>query len=278
MRVAVTGASGFIGRHVVRELLARGAEVIAISRRPDTSVAATVTPLAFDIGDTSGNPFTRIGRPDALLHLAWGGLPNYHSSHHLDEELPRHSAFLNACIDSGLSRLVVAGTCLEYGLQSGELDEAAPAIPTTAYGKAKHQLHQGLLELRKTRSFGLGWLRPFYLYGPGQAPTSLHSQLRATVQTGARSFDMSAGDQVRDFLPIETAAAHITALILDHADAGTVNVCSGRPVSVIDTVRNWLQDWGADITLNLGVYPYPDYEPFAFWGSARRLHSLLGAV
>ncbi|RNF84263.1 NAD-dependent epimerase/dehydratase family protein [Montanilutibacter psychrotolerans] len=275
MRVAVTGASGFIGRQVVRELVARGAAVVAVSRRPDPPVSDAVTPLAMDIAAPGQAPFERLGRPDVLLHLAWGGLPNYHSAHHLDTEFPAHAAFLDACLDAGLQRLVVAGTCLEYGLQSGELDEAMSASPVTAYGQAKAALHQHLVERGQDRGFGLAWLRLFYLYGPGQAASSLYAQLRAAVASNARTFDMSNGDQVRDFLPIETAAAHIAAIALGHADAGTVNICSGHPATVTDTVRGWLREWDADIALNRGVYAYPDYEPFAFWGSTRRLHSLL---
>lgn len=277
MRVAVTGASGFIGRHVIRELVARGAEVVAISRHPDPPMTKAITPLAMDIGDAGTHPLARMGHPEVLLHLAWAGLPNYRSSHHLDEQLPQHTAFLDSCIDDGLARLVVAGTCLEYGLQPGELDEATPPLPTTAYGEAKHRLHQHLIGLRESHDFGLGWLRLFYLYGRGQAATSLYSQLRAAVASGD-GFDMSAGNQVRDFLPIETAAAHIAALTLNYPDAGTVNICSGQPATIVDTVSGWLRDWDANVSLNRGVYSYPDYEPFAFWGNARRLNSMLGAT
>ncbi len=249
--------------------------MVAISRRPDPPMTNSMASLAMDIGDTGPDPFARMGYPDALLHLAWAGLPNYQSPHHIEEELPRHCTFLDTCLDRGLARLVVTGTCLEYGLQSGELDETTPPLPATTYGAAKHQLHQHLLEQRnKSHDFGLGWLRLFYLYGPGQASTSLYSQLRSAVASG-RAFDMSAGDQVRDFLAAETAAAYIAALTLNYPDAGTVNVCSGHPTTIIDTVNGWLEEWGDNISLNRGVFAYPDYEPFAFWGSKRRLHSML---
>lgn len=276
MRVAVTGASGFIGRHVVRALRARGTHVIAISRHPDPPLDGAVTPLALDIADVDDGMLDRIGRPDALLHLAWGGLPNYRSMHHVESELPMHAAFIESCVRSGLTRVVIAGTCLEYGLQSGELSEDVPAAPATAYALAKNELHEHVLALRERYEFGLSWLRPFYLYGIGQAPTSLYSQLRGAVASGARSFDMSAGSQIRDFLAIEVAAAHIAVLVVDHADAGVVNVCSGKPTTVLDIARSWLDDWKSDIVLNLSAFPCPDYEPPAFWGSSRRLHSLLG--
>lgn len=276
MRVAVVGASGFIGRHVVRTLVSKGHEVVAVSRHPDPPISPLVAPMALDVADTETNLFTRIGQPDIVLYLAWGGLPNYGSTHHLSEELPRHVAFLDACINSGLKQLIVTGTCLEYGMQTGQLEETTPASPTTAYGEAKHRLHQHLLELQMTRKFGLTWLRLFYLYGSGQASTSLYSQLRAAVSSGEASFNMSAGDQLRDFLAIETAAEYIATLTLEHADAGIVNVCSGRPVAVADMVSGWLDEWNVSIALNRNVYPYPDYEPHAFWGNALRLNSMLG--
>ena len=274
MRVAVTGASGFIGRHAVRALTARGADVIAISRRPDPSIGPEVTPLALDVGNHRAVE-TALRGCDALLHLAWGGLPHYQSSHHMEQQLPMHAAFLDACLDSGLARLLVAGTCLEYGLQSGELHETAPAVPCTAYGEAKHRLHQHLLGRQQRAHFGLAWLRLFYLYGRGQAPGSLYPQLRSAVESGASSFRMSAGNQVRDFMPIEAAAADIAALALGLADPGTVNVCSGHPITIADAVQGWLREWNADIPLDRGALPYPDYEPFAFWGSRSRLDTLL---
>jgi dTDP-6-deoxy-L-talose 4-dehydrogenase (NAD+) len=210
-----------------------------------------------------------------LIHLAWGGLPNYRSPAHTQSELPRHIAFLDRCLDAGLPRLAVAGTCLEYGMASGELDESMPAEATTHYGQAKNLLHAHLCERREQAGFGLGWLRLFYLHGPGQAPNSLFSQLQAAVAAGATDFDMSQGDQVRDFLPVALAAEHLASIALRHANPGTVNICSGSPVTVVNAVEAWLRDAGAAIRLNRGVLARPDYEPFAFWGSAGRLTSLL---
>jgi dTDP-6-deoxy-L-talose 4-dehydrogenase (NAD+) len=277
VRIAVTGASGFIGRHAVRELAARGAEVIAISRHPDPAASDAIVPVAMDIASVAGDAYARIGRPDALLHLAWGGLPNYGAASHLEIELPRQLAFLGACAAGGLPHLVVAGTCLEYGMQSGCLEESLQAAPTTAYGKAKDQLHRSLLPIAASNAMRLTWARLFYLFGPGQAPSSLYAQLQAAVAGHAREFAMSPGDQLRDFLPVEVAVRDMVELALDGRDAGTVNVCSGEARSVESWVRTWLSDWGVEMDLALGVHRYPDYEPHAFWGSTARLRALLGA-
>ena len=277
MKVAVTGATGFVGRHVVAALLSHDVEVVAAARAVERLAIASdrLTTVSLDIGDAD-HAYERLGNPDVLLHLAWGGLPNYRSQTHLEDELPKQFAFLDACARDGLRRLVVTGTCLEYGMQSGCLDEEMPAAPTTVYGQAKDRLRQHLQSMTDADGLQLTWLRLFYLYGPGQAATSLYSQLRAAVESGASEFPMSPGDQQRDFLPIETAAARISALALNAPGAGVVNLCSGAPRTVVSLVREWLQDWGAQLRLNLGVYPYPDYEPRNFWGSTRKLDALLG--
>ena len=277
MKVAITGATGFIGRHVIASLLAQNVEVVATARmEPKASTSGdSLTFVKFDISDPAG-AFESLGEPDVLLHLAWGGLPNYRSDTHLLVELPRQIEFLSACSRSGLRRLIVAGTCLEYGMQSGQLHEDLPVEPTTAYGQSKVQLHQYLRKLEDSGGPSLTWLRLFYLYGPGQAPTSLYSQLQSAVASGASEFPMSPGDQRRDFIAIDAAVEHICTLALMDFASGTVNVCSGVPIDVATHARNLLQSWGSKLPLALGRYPYPDYEPHDFWGDARKLDSMVG--
>lgn len=282
MHVAVTGASGFVGRAVVARLLARGAAVTAVSRHPPAQsphMHAGLRHRVLDLERLPQDPFAALGRPEVLLHLAWGGLPNYAAARHLDEELPRHVDFLTRCAESGLQHLLVSGTCLEYGLQRGCLAEDLPAAPVVAYAQAKDSLRRTLQALTRRLPLTLRWLRLFYLYGDGQAATSLYAQLRAAVQRGDARFALSPGDQQRDFQPVEAAAAQIAALALaaPPAAAQIVNVCSGQPQSVIDFVHGRLAQWGARIELDRGVYPYPAYEPHAFWGDRRRLDQLLGA-
>jgi dTDP-6-deoxy-L-talose 4-dehydrogenase (NAD+) len=172
----------------------------------------------------------------------------------------------------------VTGTCLEYGMQSGCLDEVMPTLPVTAYGQAKDRLRKHLQEISGADRLQLTWLRLFYIYGPGQALSSLYSQLRAAIAAGDTHFPMSPGDQQRDFLPIEFATDCLCAFALGPAHEGIINLCRGMPETVLSRVKKWLKEWDADLRLDLGVYPYPDYEPHAYWGSTRKLDSSLGAI
>lgn len=281
MRVAVTGATGFVGRHVLSVLRRRnGVEVIAASRSGlATAVSAPqVQHVAVDVDEPASAVFDRLGQPEVLVHLAWGGLPNYRSLHHFESQLPMQYRFLQGLLAAGLKKLVCTGTCFEYGMQSGSLHESSPIAPDNPYGYAKAALHRQLEFLQATREFGLTWARLFYMYGADQPANTLYSQVQAALQRSDSSFPMSPGDQLRDYMRIDDVAATLVTLALDAPAAGTVNVCSGIPVSVRSLVEQWIEASGKSMALKLGAFAYPTHEPRAFWGSNEKLASLLGCL
>jgi dTDP-6-deoxy-L-talose 4-dehydrogenase (NAD+) len=98
------------------------------------------------------------------------------------------------------------------------------------------------------------------------------AQLDRAIDRGDESFDMSGGEQLRDYLPAGEVAARLVALAEHSELSQTVNICSGTPISVRKLVENRIAERNANITLNLGHYPYPDYEPMAFWGESTLEH------
>jgi len=280
-KVLVTGATGFIGNYVVRRLLREGHRVIATSANEqharEQSWFGDVTYIPFDLAHLrpEADYFDEMGRPELLIHLAWEGLPNYKSAFHLEENLPRHCAFLDNLVRHGLENLTVAGTCLEYGMQEGCLSETMPSMPANPYAKAKDELRSFLEKL--PYRFAFKWVRLFYMYGKGQNPKSLFSQLEKALADHEQQFNMSGGEQVRDYLHIETVAAYLTRIALLPQTTGIVNCCSGQPVTVRKMVEDYLAVNHQHISLNLGYYPYPDYEPFRFWGDVSKLKTILQA-
>lgn len=270
--VAITGATGFIGRHVVSFLRGSGiVRVVASGRNEEKLQRLGVDYAVHDIKVERDDVYHLLGDPDILIHLAWQDLPNYNGLFHFEENLTAGYRFLKRMIQGGLSSLTVAGTCYEYGLQSGCLTEEAMPHPTTCYGIAKDALRRFLEMLRTDYPFRFRWGRFFFLYGEGQHRKALIPQLEKAISDGARSFAMSGGEQLRDYLPVEEAAKLLAAVSLQNRFDGIFNICSGKPVSVRRLAEQWAAARGSDIRLDLGVFPYPEHEPMAYWGDAVRL-------
>lgn len=278
IKVALTGATGFIGQHVLAELNSHdGVEVIAVVRelrelQPKINNGLWVH---MDISQPPATAYEVLGCPDLLIHLAWHGLPNYRSLHHYEAELPIQYAFLKKLVQQGLKSVVVAGTCFEYGMQSGSLSEEIDTRPTNPYGFAKDTLRKQLQYLQVLHPFNLTWARLFYMYGDGQPDSSLIPQLKNAVERGDKVFNMSGGEQLRDYLPVKEVAEKMVSLALKQQNIGTINISSGKPISVRNLVEKWICDAHWDIELNLGFYPYPDYEPMAFWGDRLRFDYIM---
>ena len=86
---------------------------------------------------------------------------------------------------------------------------------------------------------------------------------------------MTGGEQLRDFMPVEEVASSIVRIALQNQVTGVINCCSGKPVKLKDFVGSYLNERNKKIALNLGYYPYPDYEPMAFWGDNVKLKTII---
>lgn len=280
MKVLVTGATGFIGKHVINSLLKYGVEIIATSNIPKESYknlfwGDQVKYIECDLTKREINYFDFFDKPDVLIHLAWGNLPNYGSKYHLEVNLLSNLHLINSLVNSGLPKINIIGTCLEYGMQNGCLNEGMDTYPENPYALAKDILRRYIEELAKHSDFQFNWIRLFYIYGEGQNKNSLFGQLENAVKNKESVFNMSGGEQLRDYLPVEIVADYITRISLNEQYQKIINCCSGSPISVRKLVEKYLITKNINMKLNFGYYPYPDYEPMAFWGDNTKLKHLL---
>lgn len=280
MKVLVTGSTGFIGGYIIPELLKRGVGVTATSRNEEKAQKcewySEVTYKPCDYNRKDIDFFSFFGKPDAIIHLAWEGLPNYKSPVHVEKNLPANCLFLKNFLDAGIKKMVVTGTCYEYGMKCGCLKEEEETSPVTQYGLGKDSLRKYLEFLLPDYNTSFNWVRLFYMYGDGQNENSLVPQLKRAIQNGDTEFNMSGGEQLRDYLDVKDLAGYICDIALQDKYNGIVNCCSGIPVSILRLVEEIKKEMNSGIVLNRGYYPYPDYEPMAFWGDNTTLKKICG--
>jgi nucleoside-diphosphate-sugar epimerase len=229
----------------------------------DTMLPAGAVPADFDLSSPE-LPQAGFGC-DALVHCAWGDVWDHNSVRHIDEHLMNSYRFIRSAVAHGIRKIVVTGTSWEYGEVYGPISAAVEPHPQNSYGFAKHVLHQMLRAAQRSARFDLVWARLFYVYGDDDDAKGLIAQFDRALERGDRTFDMSYGEQLYDFLPIDQGAEQIASLV--DAPDGTYNVCSGKPISLRRLLEQRMREKGRLIELNLGNYPYRERESIALWGA-----------
>lgn len=280
MKVLVTGATGGLGELVISKLLSQNIEVIATSRNEEkakqSSFFSKVKYIPFDINSQyNSDLYSYFNKPHALIHLAWEKLDEYKNEGHTTSILENHKQFLSNLIDNGLKDITVVGTCYEYGLQEGILKENMDSKPVLPYPQGKNLLRVFLEAKQKSTPFNLKWARVFYVFGEVKGRKNLYTHLINAIKNKDESFNMSGGEQIRDFLSPDEIAERIVKIALQNKISGVINCCSGKPVKLKDFVTDFLNKNNYKIKLNLGVFPYADYEPMETWGDTAKLDAVL---
>lgn len=273
--VSITGSTGFIGTHLIKQINKENYKINLLSRKKIKITNKKNTFIRFDLNNRYKNCFKKIGSPNVLIHLAWGGIPNYTSKYHLKEELEKQYIFLYSCIKNGLKNLIVTGTCLEYGDINGRLNENMFVNPKISYAKAKHKLYKKLIKLKKKYNFNLVWARVFYVYGENPTHKTIYSELKEAINNNQKFFNMSPGDQIRDYIHVSELIKILILFTKLHTDIGIINICSGKKLMLKTIVKDWIKKNKSLIKINTGYYKYNSYEPKNIIGSTKKLNYFL---
>ena len=277
MKIAITGATGFIGCHV-RDVLARTThEVVLAVRHPEKVVRKSEKEfiVSADLFEERTDWFELLGAPDAVMHFAWGGLPNYMDVDHVDIELPIQLRLMRALTKSGLKKLLVSGTCFEYGLVDGSVSESTATQPVMPYAIAKDTLRKELFKMQSESDLDLTWTRIFYAYGEGQSEKSIFTQLKHSIEKKEEFFLMSSGKQVFDFIEVKRVARILSELIIHKNRVGLLNIGSGTPTNLLSFVLEQINRFGSSITPLTDSLPDRTWEPKSYWSDNTKLRSLL---
>jgi nucleoside-diphosphate-sugar epimerase len=265
MKIFITGATGFIGSHVVNQALAAGHDVLALRRSPTSSPRIPLEQqpqwLNRSLDEVKAEDFKDC---EVLVHLAahTGNVPYDTLTNCLRWNLMAVVALFEQARLAGIRRYVVAGSCFEYG-HSGERYESiptdAPLEPTNSYAASKAAASIVLCQWAEEHGLSLDLLRVFHAYGEGEAESRLWPSLRRAALAG-NDIPMTAGEQIRDFLPVEDVASTFLDKALEPACAGQssriYNLTSDHPCSLRSFAEHWWQVWRASGRLVFGAMPY----------------------
>ncbi len=275
--IAVTGAAGYVGRHVVTALLDAGVRVIALarpSRRREHDVDARVELVVTDVLDPAFSLATAVEGPiDAVIHLAWQDGFAHNAPSHV-ENLSAHFRFLEGVVEAGVPRLVVLGSMHEVGYWEGAIDATTPTNPLSLYGIAKDALRRAA-QLSLADRIELAWVRSYYIVGDDRFNQSVFTKLLQAVDDGRTSFPFTSGANRYDFIDVDELGRQITAVALASGETGVINCCTGEAVSLRDRVERFIVDHELPIALEYGAFPDRPYDSPAVWGDATRIRAIM---
>ncbi len=273
MKYLVTGGNGYVGTHVVNELVRNGHEVIVACRSASHEHNPAVQYKKIDILDTNNDIFNVTGQPDVLIHLAWEDGFNHNSQSHFDN-LPRHLKFLKNMLSGGLRHIVGVGTMHEIGYHIGPVTETTPTFPLHAYGVSKNFLRSAQTILCKEYAAVDQWIRCFYILGDDHLNNSIFAKLLAAHENGKKEFPLNSGELLYDFVLVNDLASMIVDVSEQTEVNGIINCCAGEPTSLKSMVLKFIHDHQLDIQPKWGEFPLRPYDSRAIWGDIGKLNSI----
>lgn len=273
MRVLVTGAAGYIGRHVVNELLDMGHVVIASDFKFD-GIDSRAKFCAEPIFSGNKDIYERLGKPDVCIHLAWRDGFKHNSSAHMGD-LSSHVVFLQNMMAGGLPMLSVMGSMHEIGYWEGAIDENTPCNPQSQYGIAKNALRQSLLLSAKETACKLHWLRAYYITGDDLHSNSIFAKITQAALDGKTEFPFTSGRNKYDFIDVDELAKMIAVASVQNEVNGIINVCTGEPQTLAERVETFIKDHAFNIKLQYGAFPDRPYDSPGEWGDATKIKTIM---
>jgi len=270
--ILITGASGFVGMQVMKVLdKLRNVNLFPIVRIEKKNTFEKFNNVKYiyftkDIFNETENWWKKkLVKIDIVIHIAW--YTEY--GKYLDSELNIHClhgslTLGNAVAKSRVKRFIGIGTCMEYNLTKGKVTVNTALDPKNLYSITKVALFTTLQNFFSIKKKEFVWCRLFYLYGEGEDKRRLSAYIHKQLQRGL-PVKLTSGHQIRDFLNVCDAAEIISKVALDK-NAGVVNICSGKPISIKKFAENIAANYGRLDLLKFGKVKKNLYEPDAVWG------------
>lgn len=272
MKIVVTGADGYLGQGVVKQLLDDGVNVIA------TDFTAENIDSRADIRQCNlfeiENPFEYFGKPDVVLHMAWRNGFVHNDKSHI-EDLPKHFEFIDKLIAGGCKHIAAMGSMHEIGFFEGSIKADTPANPQSLYGIAKNALRQFIALSCDKAGVTWQWLRGYYIVGNSEFGCSIFSKITVAEKAGQETFPFTMGQNQWDFIDYADFCKQTAAVVEQKKVNRIINICSGRPEKLADRVERFIKENGYKIKLDYGKFPDRPYDSKAVWGDDSEMQEIL---
>jgi nucleoside-diphosphate-sugar epimerase len=270
-KILLTGASGFVGRQIARSLVAAGHRPRLVLR-PGGLVRTGLDAASADVIETldlfaEGADWWSVAVEDVdtVIHAAWYVEPGQYLDSTENIRCVEGSLQLaDAAARGGVRHFIGIGTCFEYRLPNDHITADAELGPVTLYAAAKLALLHMLEKRFAGTATALAWARLFYLFGAGEHPARLYPMLHRKLAAG-EPVSLSSGDKIRDFLDVADAGRLIAGLA-ETGQAGVVNICSGRPVTIREIAEAIADRYGRRDLLTFGTATVHPRDPMAVVG------------
>ncbi len=280
MRILVTGGTGLIGRHAIKELADAGHDVFVLTRRAQSLEAPSrITFLECDIlsKNTDFAPLFADRHIDTLLHLAWETEHGKFWSANTNTDWLTGSLHLaDHFLQAGGQRIVCAGTCVEYDAPATGpcIIGQTPLNPIHPYSISKNSLRSMLQWMTRSRGASFAWARVFMVMGPHESPNRLVPYIINALLDGQPA-QCSSGHQIRDFMHARDLGAAFAAVSNSDHD-GELNICSGQQVTIAHIVNLLADMLGHPELVQLGARPDQAGDPPNLWGENEILRQRIG--
>lgn len=278
MKVFITGASGFIGSYVYRNLIQAGHAVLAM-KRPTTNL--------WRINDCSSQSdwiedsecfdeeLCKFA-PDVIINLAWNGVEAIDRSNWNVQEsnILMQQRLLDIAHRCGTKKFIGAGSQSEYGDFEGTIDENYPVNPKTAYAASKVSCLYILKTFCELNGLEWYWFRIFPQFGPFESTNWLIPSLIKSICTQDH-MDLTPGEQQLPYLYVGECANAITAPLNTSNKSGIYNICADNPQSLKELVTSIRDRINPSFDLRFGALPYRYGQSMYMCGDTRKLRDNL---
>lgn len=279
MKIFVSGATGYLGYHLVKVAINQGHEVLCLRRPTSRSLfeSEIENKVKWVVNDEELKSAVIDFQPDVLFHAAWGGV---RGSDRNNIEIQKENLVMSHNLFTlyPYKQIIAIGSQAEYGYYNDIISEDHTLKPTMEYAKAKIQCCKDLQNYCKQNSIEWQWIRIFTVFGEKQTGGLIKLAIEKCLN-GEKSFDTTPGEQKYSYLYAEDFGKAICNMLGSKGKSGIYNLsqpqCLKSNKEILENVKTLTK---SDIHLKFGAMPYPEGQVMLMDGSVNKFEKAFGAV